>query len=192
MTKILLILLLMVTSLTTASFAGGLKGKIKASDEALSYVVVYLQPVEKISFPAPTNPVIMDQVNLNFEPHVLPVLVGTKVIFPNSDKIRHSVFSNSKPKKFDFGTYSPGTQKFIICDQPGIIPILCYIHHDMSAYIIVLTTPYFAVTNDDGEYRIENVPAGKYHLTFWHEDVQIRSEDVAIPAKGMNTRNITQ
>ncbi len=173
-------------------FAGGIKGKVKVSDEYLNNVVVYLQPVEKSSFPPPTKAAVMDQINLNFEPHVLPVLVGTKVVFPNSDKIRHSVFSNSKPKKFDFGTYSPGTEKSIMCDQPGVIPILCYIHHDMSAYIVVLTTPYFGVSNDDGEYHIDNVPAAKYRLTFWHEDVQIKSEDVSIPAKGTVTRNITQ
>ena len=170
--------------------AGAIKGKIKTKDEALKNVVVYLESIEKAAYQPPKEAAVMDQINLNFVPHVLPVLIGTKVIFPNSDKIRHSVFSVSKVKKFDFGTYTPGVEKSIICDQAGVIPILCYIHHDMSAYIVVLNTPYFVLTNDAGEFYLDEVPAGKYHLKFWNEEIEIKSEEIVIPVKGTLTKNL--
>lgn len=171
------------------SFAGGLKGKIKTGNESLSNVVVFLEPEAVTSFSKPKETAVMDQVNLRFVPHVLPVLAGTKVIFPNRDKIRHSVFSVGKVKKFDFGTYPPGTEKSITCDKPGVIPILCYVHHDMSAYIIVLKTPYFSLTSNEGEYTINNVPSGNYKLSFWHEDFEIETEEIFIPEAGKVNKN---
>jgi len=173
------------------TFAGNLKGKIKTKEEGLNNVVVYLVPIEKTNVTSPKTAAVMDQKNLNFVPHVLPVLIGTKVVFPNSDQIRHSVFSIGKVKKFDFGTYPPGSEKSIICDQIGIIPVLCYIHHDMSSYIVVLETPYFALTNEAGEYLINNVPSGKYRLTFWHEETKIRGQEIIIPEHGTITKNVT-
>ncbi|MDO8548540.1 MAG: hypothetical protein Q7S39_00110 [Ignavibacteria bacterium] len=185
--KLVIFLILLITA--AQNFAGDLKGKIKSGSRGLNYVVVYLEPVKKITFSPPSEPAVMDQVNLSFVPHILPVLVGTKMIFPNSDRIRHSVFSLNKTKKFDFGTYPPGTEKSIICDQPGVISILCYIHHDMSAYIVVLETPYFSLTNEEGEFSISDVPSGNYKLSFWHEDEQIKSEEIFIPDKGIVNKN---
>ncbi len=176
--KVAIIFPLLIVNLT---YAGNLKGKVKFDGEVLRDVVVYLEPVVNVKFAAPKEEAIMDQKNLNFVPHVLPVLLGTKVVFPNSDQMRHSVFSTSKIKKFDFGTYKPGTEKSIICDQAGVIPVLCYIHHDMSAYIVVLETPYFDVTNESGEYSIKNIPPGKYRLSFWHEENAIKTEEIDIP-----------
>lgn len=171
-------------------FAGNLKGTIKVDGEKAADIVVYLLPVIRVEFTAPEKPAVMDQINLNFEPHVLPVQLGTKVIFPNSDKIRHSVFSNSKTGKFDFGTYSPGSEKSIICEKAGVLPLLCYIHHDMSAYIVVVETPYFAKTDDDGEYLIKDIPSGKYKMVFWHEEYIIKQEELTIPEKGTVVKNI--
>lgn len=182
-------MILLFTAGINFSYAGGLKGKIKIAEDGLSDVVVYLEPIVKTTYDQPKETAIMDQKNLNFVPHVLPVLVGTKVVFPNSDQMRHSVFSTSKVKKFDFGTYKPGTEKSIICDQAGIIPVLCYIHHDMSAYIIVLETPYFALTNEAGDYIINNVPSGKYRLSFWHEETMIKSQDIDITER-VTVKNI--
>lgn len=172
-------------------FAGDFKGTVKSGSRSLHNAVVYLEPTKKTAFPPPGEPAIMDQVNLNFVPHVLPVVSGTKVLFPNSDKIRHSVFSLNKTKKFDFGTYPPGTEKSIVCDQPGVISILCYIHHDMSAYIVVLETPYYSLTNNEGEFDIPSVPAGDYKLRIWHEEKDdVSLENISIPAKGVITRNL--
>ena len=172
-------------------YAGNLKGKIKLNEEGLSNVVVYLEPVNKSSYAPPKEPAVLDQKNLIFVPHVLPVLLGTKVIFPNSDQTRHSVFSTGDVKKFDFGTYKPGIEKSIVCDKPGVIPVLCYVHHDMSAYIFVLETPYFALTDESGEYVIDNVPSGKYRLSFWHEETKIKSQDILIPEHNTVTKNIS-
>ncbi|SRR5690606_5891738 len=172
-------------------YAGGsVKGKILIDNEGLNNVVVYLEPDTKINFNPPKEPALIDQINLSFVPHVLPVMKGTKVLFPNSDKIRHSVFSTGDVKNFDLGTYPPGAEKSIICDTPGIIPVLCYIHHDMSAYIVVLETPYFSTSDDDGNFLIENIPAGKYKLSFWHEDTEIESENVEISENKSLIKNI--
>ena len=190
MNIILILFLAAAAALFNFTFAGGIKGKIIIGNEALNNVVVYLEPGNKINFTPPDQPTVMDQINMNFVPHILPVLKGTEVIFPNSDKIRHSVFSSGKVKKFDFGTYPPGKEKSITCNEPGIISILCYIHHDMSAYIVVLETPYFSLTNNEGDYSINNVAPGNYKLSFWHEDIEITSENISIPEQKQVTKNI--
>lgn len=184
-------ILILIILLKPVSFAGELKGKIKAGGNGLNNVIVYLEPKEETVFAPPKEAAVMDQINLTFVPHVLPVLVGTKVIFPNSDKIRHSVFSISKIKKFDFGTFPPGSEKSIICEKIGVIPVLCYIHHDMSAYIVVLKTRYFSLTNDEGDYVISGIPSGNYKLSFWNEDYEIKSEEIFIPGDGTVTKNFT-
>ncbi len=189
MRKTIQYIFLVLLTLSIHNFAGDLKGKIKSGSEGLNNIVIYLEPAKKITFLPPSEPAVMDQVNLSFVPHILPVVAGTKVIFPNSDKIRHSVFSLNKTKKFDFGTYPPGTEKSIVCDQPGVISILCYIHHDMSAYIVVLETPYFSITNEEGDYSVSDVPSGNYKISFWHEEAEIKSEEVFIPDKGLVTKN---
>ena len=191
MTYKLFIILITLTFFVNAVSAGNLKGKVKLSGEGLNNVVVYLEPSTNKQFSPSKNVATMDQINMNFVPHVLPVMLGTKVIFPNSDKIRHSVFSVSKIKKFDFGTYPPGVEKSIICDQPGVIPVLCYIHHDMSGYIVVLSTPFFSLTDDNGEYDIKNIPAGKYLLKFWHEEAEIKTLEVVIPSQGTVIKNVS-
>ncbi len=191
MKKILVSYVLIILLSTISLFAGDLKGKIKSGSEGLNNMVVYLESKTGIVFTPPKEVAVMDQVNLSFVPHVLPVLVGTKVVFPNSDKIRHSVFSANNVKKFDFGTYQPGAEKSIICDKPGVIPILCYIHHDMSAYIVVVETPHFTLTNEEGDYKINNVPVGNYKISFWHEDAEIKSEDISIPKSEIVTKNFS-
>ena len=170
--------------------AGDIKGRISYEDELLEDAVIFLQPLDGTKFPASADTAIMDQINLRFVPHVLPVMLGTKVYFPNSDKIRHSVFSPSEINKFDFGTYAPGSEKSIICNMPGVISVLCYIHHDMSAFIVVLETPHFALSNDKGEYEIKDVPAGKYKLSFWHEGFEKESEEIVISPTGTVIKNI--
>jgi plastocyanin len=187
----LLPVLVMLGISGTSLIAGDLKGKVIYDNEALANAVISLQPLEDVKFPASTDTVVMDQVNLRFVPHVLPVMVGAKVLFPNSDKIRHSVFSPSEINKFDFGTYPPGSEKSIICNKPGVISVLCYIHHDMSAYIVVLEAPFFALSDESGEYSIKNIPAGKYKLTFWHEEFEKESEVIVISQPGVVINNIT-
>jgi plastocyanin len=111
----------------------------------------------------------MDQRNETFVPHVLAITVGTTVDFPNSDPVFHNVFSLSKTRPFDLGRYPAGRSKSVRFDRPGVVQVFCEIHSHMSAYILVFGHRYFAVTGDDGAYRIDRVPPGTYTLVLWHE-----------------------
>ena len=126
----------------------------------------------------------MDQKKLRFVPHVLPVLVGTTVEFPNSDPVAHNVFSISEAKRFNLGLYKHGTVRRMTFDRPWVVELLWNVHLEMSAYIVVLKNPYFARTAADGTYRIENVPAGQHRLRCWYEQSPAQSRLVEVPASG--------
>ncbi len=126
----------------------------------------------------------MDQKNLIFIPHILPILVGTTVDFPNSDNVRHNVFSPSKAKKFNLGTYSAGVVRHVTFDTPGFYPLLCNVHAEMSAFVLVFENPYFAVSNKDGEFEIEDVPAGTYTLKTWHQKLKEGKQEITVPEEG--------
>jgi plastocyanin len=134
--------------------------------------VVYLDPAPRAAFDTREEPQArMDQRNETFVPHVLAIVAGTAVDFPNSDHTYHNVFSLSKTKSFDLGRYAVGRSKTIRFDRPGIVRVFCDIHSHMSAFILVFAHRYFAVTDDEGRYRLPNVPAGSYTLTVWNETV---------------------
>jgi plastocyanin len=132
--------------------------------------VVYLDAVPRRAFedirPARVR---MDQRGEQFAPRVLAVTAGTVVEFPNSDTTFHNVFSLSRVKTFDLGRYRPGRTGAVTFDRPGIVPIFCDIHAHMSAYVLVFSHPYFAVTAADGGYTIGNVPPGTYTVLVWSE-----------------------
>ena len=132
--------------------------------------VVYLVAAPRGAFEQ-TEPgrAVMDQRNERFVPHVLAITTGTTVEFPNSDRIFHNVFSLSKPARFDLGRYPVGRSKSVRFDKPGIVRVFCDIHSHMNAFILVFSHPYFALTDEDGRYRIEDVPAGTYNVVAWHE-----------------------
>jgi plastocyanin len=135
--------------------------------------VVYLETAPRAAFDPNEEPrASMDQRNENFVPHVLPIIAGTTVDFPNDDSTYHSVFSLSKPKPFNLGRYAAGRSKSVRFDQPGIVRVFCDIHSHMSAFMLVFAHRYFTVTDDDGRYRLPNVPAGAYTLTVWNETVR--------------------
>ncbi|MCX6154797.1 MAG: methylamine utilization protein [Candidatus Kapabacteria bacterium] len=157
-----------------------IKGVVKTVEGALPDVIVYIEKINGLQFSPPSSPVVMDQKDLTFIPHVLPILIGTTVVFPNSDITRHSVFSSAKIKKFDFGTYEQGSKKSLVFDKPGLVPLLCHVHPEMSAYIYVLETPYFAVTNESGRFIIKNVPAGRYKLSTWHEWAKPKTVEITV------------
>jgi plastocyanin len=130
--------------------------------------VVYIDKIPGKRFTPPAAPVVLDQINLTFTPHVLPVLAGTTVAFPNSDEIRHNVFSPGPPR-FDLGTYPQKTTKYRLFDTAGVWTMLCNVHAEMSAYVVVTETPYYAKTDKDGKFVIKDLPPGKYTLKVWHE-----------------------
>jgi plastocyanin len=137
---------------------------------ALARSVVYLETAPRGAFEqvAP-HPAVLDQRNETFVPHVLAVTTGTTIDFPNSDRIYHNVFSLSKTKTFDLGRYAVGQSKSVQFDRPGIVRVFCDIHSHMNAFVLVFSHPFFAVTDDQGRYRIENVPVGNYSVVAWHE-----------------------
>jgi hypothetical protein len=126
----------------------------------------------------------MDQRNETFVPHLLAVAAGTVVDFPNSDSTYHNVFSLSKARRFDLGRYARGKSKAVQFNTPGIVRVFCDIHSHMSAFVLVFGHPYFATTDTDGRYRIDNVPAGTYNVVAWHEGQTRDSRSVVIPPQG--------
>jgi plastocyanin len=120
-----------------------------------------------------------------FSPHVLPVLVGTTVSWPNRDDIYHNVFSDSEAKKFDLGLYKEDPpEKRVTFDKAGRVDVFCSIHENMHCIVLVMPNPYFATTDADGHYSITNVPPGTYKLKAWHERMPADEREIIVPANG--------
>jgi len=130
-----------------------------------------------------TNPRV-NQRGAIFEPHVLPVLKGTVVEWPNNDDIFHNVFSISDPKPFDLGLYKNGELKKVAFDKAGRVDVFCSIHTSMSCIVLVLDNPHFAATDSRGRYAISNVPPGTYTLKAWHERLPASSREITLPEDG--------
>lgn len=148
--------------------AGNLSGDVVlANGKAAKDAVVYLLGKEKA---APVKGVKIDQRDMTFVPHVVAVPVGTRVDFPNNDTVFHNVFSEYHSQRFDFGMYPRGTKKSQVFDRPGVAVLLCMVHPQMSAYVVCVDTPYYAVTDSKGRFRFKgDVPGGDYELRVWHE-----------------------
>ena len=122
----------------------------------------------------------MAQKDQRFEPSVMAVSVGTKVSFPNLDPFYHNVFSYSKTKRFDLGRYPQGESKVVEFDKPGLVKIFCEIHFSMRAYVHVLETPYFATSDEQGQFRIDNIAPGTYTLNVWQENLPLIQRPVTV------------
>ncbi|HEX5131046.1 MAG TPA: carboxypeptidase regulatory-like domain-containing protein [Candidatus Krumholzibacteria bacterium] len=144
-------------------------------------VVVYLTGAPAHVAPAPgAGKPALRQINQSFEPHVLGVPVGTTVDFPNMDLVYHNVFSYSKTKRFDLGYYGKGKSRRVTFDKPGIVQVFCDIHSTMSAYVLVVDTPFVTQPGDDGAYHFTHLPNGTYTLKVWHPDLGERSMTVTV------------
>jgi plastocyanin len=117
--------------------------------------------------PSP-SPVIVNQLNKKFHPRVLPVMKGQVVHFMNQDKIEHNVFSRDSRNSFDLGRYPRGEYRPVKFDALGIYKVYCNIHKAMILDVVVVDSPYFAVTSEDGVFSIEGVPPGAHTLNVWH------------------------
>ncbi len=160
---------------------GAIAGTVKvARSRDNRNAVVYIERISGKQFPPPAQPIVLDQISLVFIPHVLPVLVGSTVAFPNNDTVRHNVFSPSPAKRFNLGTYAQKVTKHVVFDKPGVVALLCNVHAEMSAYVVVTETPYFAVTNPAGEFTISSVPAGSYILKAWHESSKPKEQRIDV------------
>jgi len=131
--------------------------------------VVYLKGVKG---PIAPKKGVVDQKNLVFVPHVLAVPVGSTVDFLNNDKVNHNVFSADVCKKFNLGTYTPGMSKPVTFDKPCVVNLLCNVHSEMSGYVVVVESAYYAVSGADGKFTISGVPAGTYEITAWSEKLK--------------------
>jgi plastocyanin len=148
------------------------QGTENASDAA--NVVVWLDPLDGskqgvASEAADGQSPQLVQRNKRFEPHILVVRVGTVVQFPNRDPFFHNIFSLYDGKRFDLGLYEAGTTRSVRFDRPGVSFLFCNIHAEMSAAVVAVDSPYFAISDNQGRVKIANVPDGRYELHVWSE-----------------------
>ena len=161
-------------------------------------VLLYLSKVPKPEFDLKQTELVMDQEKLTFIPHVLPIPVGASVAFPNNDEVEHNVFSLSRTKNFNLGSYEPGKSKTVTFAKPGIVEIRCDLHAEMLAYIMVMKNPYYAVSDNQGGFAIPDsellsgsgsgfqgdIPPGTYVLKAWHEKLTTAKQRIEVPEQG--------
>lgn len=132
-------------------------------------VVVWVTPERSVESPVPAPPARLIQKDKRFSPHVVAVRLGTEIEFPNQDPFFHDVFSIYRGKPFDLGLYESGSTRKVRFSQIGVSYIFCNIHPEMSAAVVVVPTPYFAITSGDGSFQISHLPPGRYKMEFWYE-----------------------
>ena len=181
------------------AWAGTISGTITAKGlRSPANILVYLAKVPSVSVDITGTRFVMDQQDLTFIPHILPVLVGSTVNFPNNDKVSHNVFSLSRSKKFNLGSYKSGESKTVLFDKPGIVEVRCDVHAEMLAYILVMKSPFWAVTDEKGRFEIPDsksleqngikgitgLPAGKYVIKAWHKKLKTHKKSAMVPTDG--------
>jgi plastocyanin len=183
----------MIAMFSVAASAGTISGKVSGVN---GESVVYVEAIAGKTFPAPTEKPLIDQKGLMFNPHIVAIQQGATVEFLNSDKVAHNVFwisvSGNKKLGHNLGTWPQGEKRAFKFDNPGSIPLLCNVHPEMSGYIVVSPTPYFAVSDKSGTYKIENVPDGSYNVTAWHEGAKNSSKPVTVAGEGKADFTLTK
>ncbi len=175
--------------LASGIYAGDIKGKVSVQGiKSAENIAVYVDAIPDKKFDAPTAKPVIDQARMSFIPHVSVVQVGTTVEFLNSDPVGHNVYwpsiSGNKKLAHNLGTWPKGEKKAFQFNDPGVVSLLCNVHPEMNGYIVVSPTPYYAVTDKNGNYEIKNVPAGKYTLKTWSEDGKVTTQAVEVTASG--------
>lgn len=170
-----------------ADKADEIKGKVSVQGiKSAENIAVYVDTIPDKKFEAPAQHVTVDQRKMAFIPHVVAVQQGTNVDFLNSDSVGHNVYwpsiSGNKKLAHNLGTWPKGEKKSFQFNDPGTASLLCNVHPEMSGYIVVVPTPYFAVTDKDGNFEIKNVPAGKYTLKTWSEEGKPTTQAVDVSA----------
>ncbi len=164
---------------------GSITGTVKVAGQTNNAdVVVYVEKAAGPFKPSAT-PAVMDQKNMKFVPHVLPVVMGTTVKFTNSDTVAHNVFSPDFDK-YNLGTFGPGLSKdhtFAKCAKfPCVYTQLCMIHPEMEGFVVVTQNPFVATTNDAGQFTIQGVPPGQYQVAVWHAKGKAQPKAVTVEA----------
>ena len=166
---------------STVMRAGTVSGKVTAGRGAS---VVYVETIAGKTFPPPAKPFEANQKGLMFHPHILAVPVGATVSFLNGDNVAHNIFwpsvGGNRKLSHNLGTWPTGETRTFKFDTPGAVPLLCNVHPEMSGYIVVVPTPYYALTDDSGTYSLANLPDGQYSVTAWHEGMKVQSKPVSV------------
>jgi plastocyanin len=164
-----LIALLVLTAATRVSAAPAtLAATVKdAKGAPVNDAVVSLIPLDNIAPPPAESTAEIAQQTQEFLPQVTVVQAGTKVVFPNRDTVQHHVYSLSKPKKFELPLYNPGQKESLVFESAGLVTLGCNIHDWMIAYLLVVPTPWFAKTDEQG-LTTATAPAGRYRVEVWH------------------------
>lgn len=176
------------------AWAGDVQGQVHVPDSKYQKdAVVYIDLIQGKTFDVPKEHAKIDQQGLKFIPHILPVLVGTTVDFQNDDDVLHNVFSpDAVAGKSNLGSWPRGETRSYTYKKLGSAVMLCSVHPEMEALVVVLPTPYFAQTDKDGSFRITDVPAGKYTLKVWSEKKwKAAPQQLAVPEKGEATAEFT-
>jgi plastocyanin len=146
--------------------------------------IVYMDGATPEKPTPPAKPVqVVTQKDATFKPHVMAVVAGTTVEWPNQDEILHNVYSFSDAKQFDLGLYKDDVKK-VTFDKAGRVDVFCSIHSKMHCVLLVLQNPFYAVTDSKGAFTITNVPAGVHRLKAWHERLPPQVKEVTVPEKG--------
>jgi len=175
-------------ALAGMSSANEIKGKVSVQGiKSAENIAVYVDAIADKKFDPPKDHVVIDQRKMAFIPHVVAVEQGTTVDFLNSDPVGHNVYwpsiGGNKKLSHNLGTWPKGDKKPFQFNDLGAASLLCNVHPEMSGYVIVVPTPYFAVTDKDGNFEIKNIPVGKYTLKTWSEDGKPTTQavDVSTP-----------
>jgi plastocyanin len=181
----LFLTLVLVIVVTATAVAGEIQGKVTGPSGTS---VVYVDSIPGKTFPPPSQHFVIDQKGLMFQPHTLVVPAGATVDFQNNDTVQHNLFwpsiNGNKKLAHNLGTWPKGEKRSFKFDQAGVIPLLCNVHPEMSGYLIVSPTPYFAETDSSGNYKIDNVPDGKYNVVAWHEGAKPQTKSVDLAGTG--------
>ncbi|NUO08486.1 MAG: hypothetical protein HUU08_07385 [Candidatus Brocadia sp.] len=160
---------------------GTISGTVKAKKaKYLKDSIVYIENVPN-GFEPQKERAVIDQKNMTFIPHVLPLLKGTTVDFLNSDLVQHNVYSpDAVADNFNLGTWLKGETRPFTFNKLGVASIRCNVHVDMLAYVLVLQNPYFARVDNEGKFSITNVPEGKYTIKLWSERFKTQDRQVEV------------
>jgi plastocyanin len=171
--------------------SGTIQGTAKSPWLQRYPALIYVDQV-KGTFPPPAKKYHISQKNLVFTPHINPILKGTTVDFSNDDSVVHNVFTPpGSVSRFNLGNYGPGISRSYTFDTLGVSTLLCSLHPDMEAFVIVLQNPYYAFTDHAGNFKIDNVPAGTYQLRFWDEKLEAAPQSVTVAAGKTATVNFS-
>ena len=185
--SLIVALLAMVLLVATSAPAGDIKGKVAVQGlKSAEHIAVYVDAIAGKKFDPPAQHVLVDQKAMKFVPNVVAVLQGTTVDFQNSDPVGHNVYwpsiSGNKKLTHNLGTWPKGEKKSFQFNDLGAAALLCNVHPEMSGYVVVVPTPYFAVTDKNGNFEIKGVPPGQYTVKTWSEDGKPVTQAVTIPA----------